>query len=481
MNGMKTRVSTASILVGVLCLSGCSALTSVGNVFSSSSDAPVGQVGNVPGFLGGVVADEPQAALVGRTILSAGGNAADAAAAIGFTLAVTLPSRAGLGSGGACLVFNPAKSGPGGGLPEAILFPSTAPADPGRADRPAGTPMLARGLFALQARYGKRPMETLVVPAEQFARFGVAVSRALVRDLAVVAGPLSADPGARAVFFPNGAPLAEGSTMVQQELGGTLAQLRIAGVGDLYQGLVAKRLEDGMIAAGGGLTVSDLRASLPRYAAPMTRPAPNGDIVSVLPQPEAGGVATLAAAEMLLRGISNGQDLTAQARERSINVAAAARRGSAMFDTLLTADVPAGDVGPLPASTVFGAIDRDGGAVICGTSMGNLFGTGRIAPGTGILLGVSPARAPQPLLAISMLTSSVYQGFRAMSGGSGQEAAPIAAAMGLVAGATNRQPTLPPEPGRANTIGCPALLPANPNSCAWSVDPRSLGLAAGSN
>ena len=60
--------------------------------------------------------------------------------------------------------------------------------------------MMARGLYLLHARYGNQPFETMVTAAEQLARGGVPVSRALAKDLALVSGPLLADPNARVVF-----------------------------------------------------------------------------------------------------------------------------------------------------------------------------------------------------------------------------------------------------------------------------------------
>src|SRR5579872_6970854 len=114
------------------------------------------------------------------------------------------------------------------------MFTPLAPTSLGaNADRPAAVPMLARGLYLMHARYGHLPFESLIVPAEQLARFGTPASRALVRDLSLVAGPLLADPNARSVFSQNGTPLTEGQPLRQPELGSTLAQMRIAGVGDL--------------------------------------------------------------------------------------------------------------------------------------------------------------------------------------------------------------------------------------------------------
>ncbi|MGH7153760.1 MAG: gamma-glutamyltransferase, partial [Acetobacteraceae bacterium] len=187
---------------------------------------PEGQPGHIAGFLGAVVSDEPRATLIGRQVLSQGGDAADAAVAVGFALAVTLPSRAGLGGSGACLAFAPGRDSINQGQPEAILFtPEAPPQISSGADRPAALPMLPRGLYLLHARYGTGDMGPLIAPAETLARFGTAASRAFVQDLDLVSGPLFADPQARAVFSVNGAALAVGQTFRQPDLAVTLSQL----------------------------------------------------------------------------------------------------------------------------------------------------------------------------------------------------------------------------------------------------------------
>ncbi len=433
----------------------------------------------VTGFLGGVVADEPAAALAGRKVLSQGGTAADAAVAIGFALAVTLPSRAGLGGGGACLAYNPSRDGPGLGSPEAIVFTPVAPKlAVGRADRPASVPMTARGLFALHARYGKLPFETLVTPAEQLARFGTPVSRAFLRDFNLVSAPLLADPNARAVFAPGGAAPAEGSTLVQADLGGTLAQLRVAGVGDLYRGALASRFVEDADIAGGGLALSDLRNALPRTVAPLVLPA-GRDSVAFLPPPADGG---LAAAASFLALQANPSDLDG-ARARGLATAAAWRRGVADATALL-ASAPAGAALPaLPASTTYAAVDRSGNAVVCAVTMDNLFGTGRVAPGTGVLLAASPGATTMPLLAAALAWNPKARGFRAAVGGSGQDGAAVAVAAGVANALRTGSPMSEqaPEPGRANAIACARPLPGAEETCGWATDARGNGLALGSN
>ncbi len=473
------RWRAAFLLVLALPVSGCG----VKDFFFGGPKSTVGQPGYVAGFLGGVAADEPQAALVARQILSSGGSAADAAVAVAFALSVTLPSRAGLGSGGACLAYNPDRDAIGKGMPEAITFmPQGSAITPAGADRPAAVPMLARGMYALYTRYGRLPFESLTVPAEQMARFGTPVSRALATDLAVVAGPLLADPDAKAVFGPGGKILQEGGRLVQPDLGATLTQLRTGGVGDLYQGALARRLVDASAAAGGPLTLDMLRAALPKIFAPLSV-RDGSDTVAFLPPPADGGLAAAAAFRYLQ---SNRQD-AAGAQARAIAVVSRWRQGGgepmASPGAMVEAAAPAGSLPPLPASTSFVTLDKSGLAVACALTMDNLFGTGRIAPGTGVLLAAAPSSVAPPLLAAAIAWNSNIHAFRAAVGGSGQNGAAVGVAVGMInalAGASP-MPAAVPDPGRINAIGCPHYLPGDSAACGWATDARGYGLAVGSN
>lgn len=474
MTGRLAAVFSLSLALGA-----CSTLGSLKDTFFGGSAPADGSQAAVAGFLGGVVADEPAAALAGRQVLSQGGTAADAAVAMGFALAVTLPSRAGLGGGGACLAYNPAKDGPGLGKPEAVVFVPVAPKTAvGRTDRPASVPMMARGLFALHARYGRRPFGTLLVQAEEMARFGTPASRAFVRDFSLVSGPLLADPNSRAAFAPAGRAPAEGSTLIQADLGGTLAQLRVAGVGDLYQGALAVRFVDAASVAGGGLALTDLRGALPRTIPPIVTTAGH-DSIAFLPPPADGGLA--AAASFL--SLQNDPASLQAAKERGLATAAQWRQGGADATALLASSPSGGTLQSLPASTTYAALDRNGNAVVCAATMDNLFGTGRVAPGTGVLLAAAPARGTTPLLAAAIAWNPNLQAFRAAIGGSGQDGAALAVAAGMTNALHGVDP-LPapvPEPGRANAITCARYLPGAEDTCAWATDTRGSGLAAGSN
>ena len=438
-----------ALLAMALLLPGCSTIESsvsaVGNLIAGPGAGPqAGQEGFVRGFLGNAAGEEPRAVLTARNVLSAGGTAADAAVAAGLMMSVTLPSRAGLGGGGACLVFHPRRN-----ETEAILFPpGPRQAVPAGADRPAAIPMTARGLFLLHTRGGRRPFEELIAPAEAAARFGIEVSGAFAADLSAVAGPLFADPWAQAIFSRNGQPYATGERLTQTDLATTLATLRTAGVGDMYQGALARRLEESSVPAGGGLTTQELRASLPQVSAAVQQRLGN-DVVSFLPASMDGG--TTAAA--------------------------------------FAAGGPAGAAGSgmLPASAGLVVLDREGMAVSCVFTMNNLFGTGRMAEGTGIVLGAAPGigRVTPPIMAAGVVHNPSLRAFRAASSGSGQEMAAAAAGRSLSAmmrGETAQSAVAGvPEPGRAVAIGCTRYLPGSGETCTAAADPRGSGLALGAD
>ena len=471
---------TATIFAALsLALAGCGGINSAVDFVSGvgGGKPAEGQPGYITGFLGGVVADEPQAALLGRQVLSAGGNAADAAAAVGLALAVTLPSRASLGAGGACLAYTAA----GAQRPQAVMFTSIPPAASAGSNRPAAVPMLARGMFALKSWFGHLPFETIIQPVEQMAR-GVRASHAFASDLAVVAGPLVSDPAAAAVFFRGGRQVVEGDVMVQPDLAATMAEMRTAGVGDLYLGGLARRLVAGAPQAGAAFNLTELRNAVPKLEGALSTDARNGDRVTFLPPPADGGLAAAAAFQVL---DANPAD-AAGANARGLAVASRWRQGGTDVTVLSTAtNLPPPNLPPLPASTTFGTLDRNGNAVVCAVTMGNLFGTGRVLPGMGIVLAASPNWLPPPLLSAAMAYNADKSAFRALAGGSGQAGAPLAAAMMIsqALGQTGRvaqpAPGSVPDPGRANVIACSRYLPGREESCAFATDPRGSGLATG--
>jgi len=138
---------------------------------------------------------------------------------------------------------------------------------------------------------------------------------------------------------------------------------------------------------------------------------------------------------------------------------------------------PAGHA--LPASAAFMALDKNGGVVACAVTMNNLFGTGRVAAGTGILLAASPHALPTPVLAAAIAYKAEGT-FRAAVTGTGQQGAAAAAADAMYNALHNTPGALVTEPGRANVISCPGGVPGGESSCFAQADPRGNGLAIGS-
>ena len=404
----------------------------------------------------GVAADEPQAALIGRDILAAGGSAADASLAMYFTLAVTLPSTASLGGGGVCLVHESVT-----GRTIILDFTATAPTSlPPKATRASATPGVVKGMYELHRRYGRASWGKLIKPAEQLARFGVPVSRALANDLRLAATDFFMDPNAKFIFAnPDGTPLAEGDILEQFNLARVLTRLRRHGVGDFYTGQTATALIHGAELGKASLSRADLGNTQALWRDPVATEIGQFTVFTS-PRPTAGAVTALQIWAMVAN--TNRYVESSETERKHLFAESSMRafldRGSKLFvdgdeaaplnelldqkylGKLMSSYKPNGHVVPEellrlphtdienPSATSFLVIDKDGLAVACLVSLHNLFGIGRIANETGIVLAAAPNRrgtGPQSLAPMLILdrTSGDFKMIAAATGGA---AAPTA-------------------------------------------------------
>ncbi|MFO1158288.1 MAG: gamma-glutamyltransferase [Reyranellaceae bacterium] len=387
------------------------------------------------GSFAGVSADESRAAEIGRDILQNGGNATDAAVAMYFALAVTLPSAAGLGSTGACVVHDDKTK-----TAESFVFPPVAA--PGAiAGQTFTVPSSVRGIALMHIRHGSLRWEQTVAPAERMARFGVPVSRALSRDLQAGGSLLSADREARRIFGKGGGMITEGDTWTQFDLAGTLGAIRQRGGGEFFQGALARTLSEQISQIGGSLPLDALRGAVPQAGEPVTE-GYGRRRVYVAPSPAAG------------------------------TLALAGWKGQAPG-------------GPVPTDSNgfsgFVAVDSKAGAAACTLSMGQLFGARVVVPGTGVMLGaMTPVGGSVSPLIVANPNNGEF-GFAGAGGG----AATAAQATGMIAYSVIERDqkmvaALSAQRGQGgwvNAIACPSGLRSSPATCQAGIDPASAGLA----
>jgi gamma-glutamyltranspeptidase / glutathione hydrolase len=230
---------------------------------------PVGAREPVYAKHGMVVAMEPIAAGVGRSVLRSGGNAVDAAVAVGFALAVTHPFAGNLGGGGYMLIRL------ADGRQSFIDFRERAPlaathdmyldarGRPTRESvegwRSSGVPGTVRG-FALAAdRYGTRTWAADLAPAIDLAARGFVVSHALAQSLRS-ARNLAADAESRRIYQRDGRFYETGEVLKLPDLAATLTRIATGGANEFYEGGTARRLTEAMAAHGGLITMADLKA-----------------------------------------------------------------------------------------------------------------------------------------------------------------------------------------------------------------------------
>ena len=250
-----------------------------------------------------VVAASREACAGGRDVLAEGGNAVDAAVAVGFALAVSYPFAGNIGGGG-FLIYRASA-----GEAEAIDFRETAP---GLASREmflgpngepdpdlslwsplaAGVPGTVAGLGLLHERHGTVPWGRLLAPAVAMARDGIAVSRFQAEKLRDFSEHTMADSVSRRILLDGGRYFSEGDTLRQPELAATLARVARDGPQEFYGGETARLLVEYMERIGGIITAEDLRVYRP-VVREVLRGVHSGYTILSMPPPSSGGIALL--------------------------------------------------------------------------------------------------------------------------------------------------------------------------------------------
>ena len=253
---------------------------------------------------GMVVTQERQASLIGADILARGGNAIDAAIAVGFALAVTLPKAGNLGGGGFMLVHLAKKN-----ETVAIDYRETAPAattadtfldadgnaDPQKSRFSAlavGVPGTVAGLTTALAAFGSGhfTLAELIAPAAKLAREGIPVEGDLLDSLLLAAPRFQRWPSSTAIFAKaDGSPWAAGDRLVQTQLAETLDTIGREGPRAFYHGPIADKIVSAVRGAGGSMTRIDIESYWPVIRQPVRGSYRGFDIVSMSP-PSSGGV-----------------------------------------------------------------------------------------------------------------------------------------------------------------------------------------------
>ncbi len=379
---------------------------------------------------GMVVAQESRAARIGVEILDRGGNAIDAAVAVGFALAVTYPRAGNIGGGGFMVIHLDKEK-----RDIAIDYRETAPAaattgmfldakgepDPAKSRDSAlavGVPGTVAGLALAHRKYGsgKLSLADLIAPAIELAAKGFAVEDDTADSLPRARKRIARWGTSSVLLKDGGQPLQEGDRLIQPDLANTLRAIAQEGPRGFYEGPTAARIADAVRNAGGIMASDDLK----NYQA-LERPVVRGtyrgyDIVS-MPPPSSGGVHLI---EML--NILESDDLNKLGRgERSLHLMIEAMKRayadravymgdpdavtmpiagltSKQYAATLRASIgdratPAANIRPGKPpdnegrnTTHFSVIDRDGNAVSNTYTLNFSYGLGLIADGTGVLL-----------------------------------------------------------------------------------------------
>jgi gamma-glutamyltranspeptidase/glutathione hydrolase len=472
--GNRLNLFEASVHLRLLHLLLTSAvLTGCGASSPSSAPAPAGATSGInpewrlagksrvaEGNLAMVVSGSPIASEVGRDILRAGGNAVDAAVAVGFALAVVHPEAGNLGGGG-FMVFRMAdgtttaldyrEAAPGGASHDMYLDRAgdpTALSDKGHLA--AGVPGSVAGLVEAHHKFGRLPFATVIEPAIKLASQGFTVDEYRSHSIDNYRAWLYTFSASRRYFLPDsGRAPAPGSVLVQSDLGRTLTAIRDQGADGFYKGWVADSIVAEMDRGGGLISLADLAAYRAVWREPI-KITYRGYSIYSMPPASSGGV-TLALILNIMEGYGTLPPFGSAAllhREAEAMRRAFTERNTYLgdpsfvkmpLDRLLSKEYAAtlrqqidpNHATPTPpfdprlregtSTTHYSVVDSAGNAVSCTTTLNDSYGSAVAVSGAGFLLNdemddftTAPGR-PNGYGLIQGEANSIFPGKRMLS------------------------------------------------------------------
>ena len=386
------------------------------------------------GLQGMVASAHPLASQVGVDILKAGGNAIDAAVAVGFALGVVEPNASGIGGGGLMLIWF-ADSGEVVFIDSRETAPAAATADmfeldengkvkpDGRGFNPVviggrsiAVPGEVAGLLAALGKYGSMGREQVMQPAIDYAEQGITVSPVLAGIIAENYEALANFPASEKIFLDDGFPKEPGSTLRNPDLGNTLRLIAEQGRDAFYQGPVAQSIVDAVQADGGLITMEDLAGFDVSFREPVKSTYRGYEIISA-PPPSSGGTHVIELLNIMENfdveqmGLNSAESIHAWAEAmklmysdraqfmgdsdfvdvplRGLTSKQYAREQFARIDMDSVLELPAsGDPWTVESgsTTHFSVVDRAGNMVAYTKTINHFFASGITTPGTGIVL-----------------------------------------------------------------------------------------------
>lgn len=370
-----------------------------------------------------VVSEHALSSEIGAEIMRQGGNAIDAAVAVGFAQAVVNP-RAGNIGGGGFLVYRES-----GGRVYALDYREKAPAGASRdmyldaqgntgtrstlGHLASGVPGAVAGLWAMHQRFGRLPWAQVVEPAIRLARDGHIVDTTRAEFIEESARDLRRFPASAAIFLPGGRPLQPGTLWRQPDLARTLALIRDSGEAGFYRGRTADLIVAEMRRGNGIITLRDLAEYRAAWREPI-RITYRGWSIYSMPPSSSGGV-TMAVMFNILEGWPSLPPF-GSAEQRHLQVEAMRRaftdRNRALGDPdfvqiplaqLLSKEhaaqwrrgisleraTPSTDMPPVvegSETTHYSIVDPEGNAASVTTTINDSFGNAVVVTGAGFLL-----------------------------------------------------------------------------------------------